>query len=110
MMKAAVEELAQEIPVTASCAAFGFARSSLYRLRQEPTSKDQTPKSQPHHLALSENERTQVLDILHSERFQDSPPWKVSIPSGAAFTIQRMPPPVCIATKLCRPVNRSSAK
>ena len=38
-MKAAVEYLAQEIPVTAACAAFGFARSSLYRLRQKPTSK-----------------------------------------------------------------------
>ena len=76
-MKAAVEELAQEIPVTAACEAFGFARSSLYRLRQEPTPKDETSKSLGHHRALSESERAQVLDALHSERFQDSPPRQV---------------------------------
>lgn len=76
-MKAAVEELAQEIPLTTACEAFGFARSSLYRLRQEPTPKDETAKNQVHHRALSENERTQVLDTLHSERFQDSPPRQV---------------------------------
>lgn len=76
-MTAAVEELAQEIPVTAACQAFGFARSSLYRLRQEPTPKAETPKSHAHHRALGENERAQVLDILHSERFQDNPPRQV---------------------------------
>lgn len=76
-MKAAVEELAQEIPVTAACAAFGFARSSLYRLRQEPTPKGETPQNHAHHRALSESEREQVLDTLHSERFQDSPPRQV---------------------------------
>ena len=76
-MKAAVEELAQAIPVTAACQAFGFARSSLYRLRQEPTSKNETSKSHAHHRALSESERAQVLDTLHSERFQDSPPRQV---------------------------------
>lgn len=76
-MRAAVEELAQEIAVTAACEAFGFARSSLYRLRQEPTPKAETPRSNPHHRALSERERAQVLDTLHSERFQDSPPRQV---------------------------------
>lgn len=76
-MKAAVEELAQAIPVTAACAAFGFARSSLYRLRQEPTPKTETPKSHVQHRALTESERAQVLDTLHSERFQDSPPRQV---------------------------------
>lgn len=76
-MKAAVEELAQEIPVTAACAAFGFAPSSFYRLRQEPRRKDETPKSHAHHRTLSETERTQVLDILHSQRFQDSSPRQV---------------------------------
>lgn len=72
-----MEELAQEIPVTAACAAFGFARSSLYRLRQEPTPQAERPRSNPHHRALSERERAQVLDTLHSERFQDSPPRQV---------------------------------
>lgn len=76
-MKAAVEELAQEIPVTTACTAFGFARSSLYRLRQEPTPKGETSQNHAHHRALSESERGQVLDILHSERFQDSPPRQV---------------------------------
>lgn len=76
-MKAAVEELAQEIPVTAACEGFGFARSSLYRLRQEPTPKGETTQNHAHHRALSESERGQVRDILHSERFQDSPPRQV---------------------------------
>ena len=76
-MKAAVEELAQAIPVTAACAAFGFARSSLYRLRQEPTPKIDTPQNHAHHRALNKSERAQVLDTLHSERFQDSPPRQV---------------------------------
>jgi putative transposase len=76
-VKAAVEELAQEIPVTAACAAFGFARSSLYRLRQEPSSKAHMPQNHEHHRALGESERAQVLDILHSKRFQDSPPRQV---------------------------------
>jgi putative transposase len=76
-MRVVVEELAQEIPLTAACQAFGFARSSLYRLRQAPNPKTETPKSNEHHRALSEIERAQVLDTLHSQRFQDSPPRQV---------------------------------
>lgn len=76
-MLAAVEELAQKIPVTAACEAFGVARSSLYRLRQTPTPMTATPRSAEHHRALSASERYQVLDVLHSERFQDSPPRQV---------------------------------
>jgi len=76
-MLAAVEELAQKIPVTAACVAFGVARSTLYRLRQSPTPKTATPRNAEHHRALSANERSQVLDVLHSERFQDSPPRQV---------------------------------
>jgi len=87
-MKAAVEELAQEIPVTAACAALGFARSTLYRQRQQPIPKTESPQSPAHHRALSESERAQVLDILHSERFQDSPPrqvWATLLDEGEHF-------------------------
>jgi putative transposase len=76
-MLAAVEELAQTIPVTAACEAFGFARSTLYRRRREPIPKAQVPRRAEHNRALSANERSQMLDVLHSQRFQDSPPRQV---------------------------------
>lgn len=76
-MLAAVQELAQKIPVSAACEAFGLARSTLYRLRQEPTAKAPAPRTSAHHRALSGDERSQVLDVLHSQRFQDSPPRQV---------------------------------
>lgn len=75
-MRAAVEELAQTLPVSHVCEAFGFPRSSLYRLRQEPEVKTRQPRASSQR-ALSETERAEVLNLLHSERFQDSAPRQV---------------------------------
>lgn len=76
-MNAAVEELTRQIPVKRACAALGVSRSSLYRRRQQPTRQASPSHPTEHHRALSQEERDQVLDVLHSERFQDSPPRQV---------------------------------
>lgn len=75
-MMAAIEELAQRIPVSQACAAFGFPRSSLYRKRQpkEPTAK--TPRPTPTR-ALSADEQMTVREVLNSERFADQSPYEV---------------------------------
>jgi putative transposase len=77
-MNSAAEKLARQIPVKQACVALGVSRSSLYRRRRQPTCQASPPATPTeHHRALSQEERRQVLGILHSERFQDSPPRQV---------------------------------
>jgi len=67
------EELAPEVGVAPICDAIGISRASLYRRRcpgKEP--RRATPAR-----ALSEPERREVLQVLHSERFIDAPPAQV---------------------------------
>ena len=71
----AAENFSVDLGVAASCRAFGVARSSLYRRRQ-PAPKVPTPRRS--HRALSEAERQEVLDLLHSERFVDQAPAQVA--------------------------------
>ena len=75
-----VEQLAESQGVAAACATLGVPRSSLYRARQpevvaetpvEPAARPAPPR------ALSQDERTQVRDVLNSERFQDQAPREV---------------------------------
>jgi len=75
-----VEQLAESQGIAAACATLGVPRSSLYRARQpevvaetpaEPTVRPAPPR------ALSQDERSQVRDILNSERFQDQAPREV---------------------------------
>jgi putative transposase len=67
------EELAPEVGVAPICQAIGISRASFYRRRR--------PRPEPRHAtparALSEPERQQVLQVLHSERFVDAPPAQV---------------------------------
>ena len=72
----AAEDFSGELGTTASCRAFGVARSSLYRRRHPPPTGGRTPR--PSHRALSEIERQEVLDLLHSERFVDQAPAQVA--------------------------------
>ena len=71
----AAERFSVDIGTAASCRAFGVARSSLYRRRQ-PAPKVRTPR--PSHRALSDPERQEVLDLLHSERFVVQAPAQVA--------------------------------
>lgn len=73
---AAVEGLAQQLPVTKACEVFDFPRSSLYRLRQPPPVREQLPRPSPPR-ALSAAEQEGVRMLLNSERFQDSSPREV---------------------------------
>lgn len=61
----------------AACEALGVSRASVYRRRGAADVAESTrqPKASPR--ALSEPERQEVLDTLHSERFQDKAPQEV---------------------------------
>ncbi len=69
----ATEELAPRMGVAPLCEAVGLSRASLYRRRRpRQDSRRPTPAR-----ALSEPERQEVLQVLHSERFVDAPPAQV---------------------------------
>jgi len=67
------EELAPQAGIAPVCEALGVSRASLYRRRRpRKQSRRVTPAR-----ALSEPERQQVLEVLHSERFIDAAPAQV---------------------------------
>lgn len=66
--------LAAQIGVKGACEALNVPRSRVYRERQPKT--DPVPRPIPAH-ALSSEERTQVRDVLNSERFMDQAPRQV---------------------------------
>jgi putative transposase len=86
---AAIAELAPQVGVRAACAAVGVPQASWYRRhRQSPAPPRPAPiphadRVQPR--ALSEAERQQVLDELHSDRFADLAPaevWAILLDEG----------------------------
>lgn len=73
-MIAAVEQLGQEIGIAAACRSLQTPRSSVYRARQpQPAAQVRPTPSR----ALSPAERSQVREVLNSERFQDHAPRQV---------------------------------
>jgi putative transposase len=69
----ATEEMGPQVGVAPVCEAIGLSRASLYRRRRPPQpSRRPTPVR-----ALSEPERQEVLQTLHSERFVDAAPVQV---------------------------------
>ena len=68
--------VAPEIGLAPACRALGVSRATAYRHRdpRPPAGRPRRPQSP---LALSEQERTAVLDVLHSERFVDDSPAQV---------------------------------
>jgi putative transposase len=73
----AVTELRTEVGTLKACQALQVPRATFYR-RQSAVgdSGDIVPRPSPP-LALSSNERQSVIDLLHSQRFQDSAPHQV---------------------------------
>jgi putative transposase len=64
--------------VSAACKALGMSRSRWYRLRndaRESTGRCTATGSAPR--ALSREERSEVRQVLNSERFQDAAPREV---------------------------------
>lgn len=68
------EQLGQQIGVAAACRSLKVPRSSLYRTRQPQAEPRPRPKPER---ALTEAERTQVRELLNSDRFQDETPRQV---------------------------------
>ena len=74
-----VEQHRKDAPVLPLCAALGLPRASLYRQARKASAELSSCPSvrPPAALALSEPERQEVLEVLHSERFRDLPPTQV---------------------------------
>jgi len=73
----AIEELSPQVGTAAACRSLGVPRATLYRHRQsKPPELATTPRPTPPR-ALSEQERQEVLDVLHSEPFADKAPAEV---------------------------------
>jgi putative transposase len=74
----AVEQLAPTIGVAPVCAGLGVSRASYYRKQKSKQELKPKPKPKPKPVrALSDQERQQVLEVLHSERFVDQSPQEV---------------------------------
>jgi putative transposase len=73
----AIEELSPKVGTAAACRSLGVPRATLYR-RHQPKSPAiaAAPRPKPPR-ALGEQERQQVVDALHSERFADKAPAEV---------------------------------
>jgi len=73
----AVEKLAPDVGTKPACKAFGVSRAGLYRRRAISVAPRFMNKRRASSRALSEPEKKEVLDTLHSERFQDRAPHEV---------------------------------
>jgi putative transposase len=73
----AVEVLAPDVGTKSACKAFGISRAGLYRRRAVSAVPRLVKKRSAPPRALSEPEKQDVLETLHSERFQDMAPHEV---------------------------------
>ena len=87
MIAATVEELTPIIGTRPACRALGASPATVYRSRRPPELKPRRPRPRPTpERALSEPERQQVLEVLHSERFVDVSPeetWATLLDEGS---------------------------
>jgi putative transposase len=73
----AIEGLPPQVSTAAVCRSLGVPRATLYRHRRpRPPLPAATPRPKPPR-ALSDEERRQVVDVLHSEPFADKAPAEV---------------------------------
>lgn len=75
-----ISEVAEKTTVSQACELFSLPRSCYYHYKNPPNTTEAaeklpTTKSSPR--ALSMVEKEEVMDILHSERFQDASPYTV---------------------------------
>lgn len=69
-----VEELSVHVGRSEACRSLGVPRASFYRAVRSAAIDKKPPKRGPSPRALSPEERQEVLDVLHSERFVDRSP------------------------------------
>ena len=79
-MNTVIEQRPERLPMTLACEALGLNRSSVYERRKRavdapPPRRSRTKSVQPR--ALSERERAQVIETLHSVPYCDQPPAEV---------------------------------
>jgi putative transposase len=73
----AIEELPPQVSTAAVCRSVGVPRATLYRRRgPRPSVPAAAPRPKPPR-ALSDQERQEVVDVLHSEPFADKAPAEV---------------------------------
>ena len=70
-----VKDISAEVGIKKSCEAIGLSRATYYR-RQLPAVSVREVKSR-HFRSLSEEEETEIINNLNSERFQDKAPAEV---------------------------------
>lgn len=74
----AINELKGVVAVAPLCLALKIPHSTFYRWTSPAPIRDKAAKALiPHPRALSPEERQEVLDLLHSERFQDTSPAQI---------------------------------
>jgi putative transposase len=73
---AAVAEMGHEVGTAPVCLALGLPRATVYRRRRPPTLSPKKKRPTPAR-ALVPSERSQVLAVLHEERFCDRSPQEV---------------------------------
>jgi len=64
-----------EVPIATACRALDVSRATVYRHTRPPMPRK--PRTSPSPRRLSDPERNQVLEILHSPAFVDQPPAEV---------------------------------
>ena len=67
-----IEQRDHRIPLRTACQALGVARATVYRHRRGPARRPANPRP-PSPRRIPDDERSKVLDVLHSERFCDQP-------------------------------------
>ena len=70
----AAEKLASDVGTAAACRAMGVSRATVYRRRKTPSANAQQRGKRRQPRALLDQERQEVLDVLHSPRFVDKAP------------------------------------
>ena len=77
-MRQAAQQLASKVGIRRACQVLGVPRASLYRHRTTPKLEPTLPQERPVPTrSLNQQERTQVLNVLNSERFVDAAPRQV---------------------------------
>jgi transposase InsO family protein len=64
------------VPIATACKALGVSRATLYR-HTRPSPPSTVRQYAPSPRRLTEQERAEILDVLHSQEFVDQPPHEV---------------------------------
>ncbi len=70
----AAEKLATDVGTAAACSAMGVSRATVYRRRSRQSTGGEARCKRRQPRALNSEQRQEVLDGLHSDRFVDKAP------------------------------------